>query len=170
MALCVVNSSSDLCILFPGDMNDFVIRPAVDVAVVQILEMMQSSKSLPIPQISPGDNVESGIASIDPSEVTLSDEFPCPDDYFDAPEDQIHCVPSLGHDAVETFDPYPLRYLSMFRSCHGSLKTDRRFDLIASEISSLKSLSSGLLCLLRHFSVGYLKSVAQISYWYWTND
>jgi hypothetical protein len=35
------------------------------------------------------------------------DEFPCPDDYFDAPEDQIRCVPSLDHNAVETFDPYP---------------------------------------------------------------
>jgi hypothetical protein len=34
-------------------------------------------------------------------------EFPRPDDYLDAPEDQIHCVLSLDHDAVETFDPYP---------------------------------------------------------------
>jgi hypothetical protein len=68
---------------------------------------VQSSRPLPIAQISPGDNVESGIASIDPSGATLSDEFPCPDDYFDAPEDQSCCVPILHHDAVETFDPYP---------------------------------------------------------------
>jgi hypothetical protein len=47
-----------------------------------------------------GDNVESGIGSIDPSEATSSDEFPCPDDYLDAPEDQIRCVRSLNHDVL----------------------------------------------------------------------
>jgi hypothetical protein len=26
------------------------------------------------------------------------------DDHFNAPEDQFRCVPSLNHDAVETFD------------------------------------------------------------------
>jgi hypothetical protein len=63
-----------------------------------------------------------------------------------------------------------LRHLSMFKSCHGSLRTNRCFDLIASESSSLKSLSPDLLCLLRHFSVGYFKPAAQNSYWYWTNN
>jgi hypothetical protein len=63
-----------------------------------------------------------------------------------------------------------LRYLLMFRSCHGSLGTDRCFDLIASEISSLKSLTSDLLCLLQHFSIEYFKAVAQNLYWYRTND
>jgi hypothetical protein len=58
----------------------------------------------------------------------------------------------------------PLRYLSMFRSCHGSLRINRCFDLIASEISSLKSLSPGLLCLLRHFSVGHFRPAAQNPY------
>jgi hypothetical protein len=90
-------------------MDDSAIRPAVDVDVVQILETMQSSKPLPIPQISPRDNIESGIASIDPFDATLFDEFPCPDDDFDAPEDQIRCVPSPAHDAVETFDPCPTK-------------------------------------------------------------
>jgi hypothetical protein len=73
--------------LFFDDVDDFTIRPAADVDVAQILETMQSFRLLPIPQISPGDNVESGIASIDPSDATLSDEFPCHDDHFDAPED-----------------------------------------------------------------------------------
>jgi hypothetical protein len=68
---------------------------------------MQSSWSLSTPQISPGNNVESGIASIDPSDATLADEFPCPDAYFDAPEDQICRVPSLDHAVIETFDPDP---------------------------------------------------------------
>jgi hypothetical protein len=58
-------------------------------------------------QEAPIDNVESNIASIDPYDATLFDEFPCPDDDFDAPEDQIRCVPSLDDEAVETFDPYP---------------------------------------------------------------
>jgi hypothetical protein len=88
-------------------MDDFTIRPAVDVDVVQILETMRSSRPLPIPRISPGDNVESSIASTDPSDAILSDEFPCPDDYFDAPEDQIRCVSSVDHNAVEIFDPVP---------------------------------------------------------------
>jgi hypothetical protein len=87
-------------------MDDFTIRPAVDVDLIQILETVQSSRPRSIPQNSPGDNVESAIASIGPSDATLSDEFRCPDDYFHAPEDQIHCGPSLDHDAVETFDPY----------------------------------------------------------------
>jgi hypothetical protein len=64
--------------LLTDDTGDFTIRPAVDLDVVQILETVQSSRPLPIPQISSGDNVESGIASIDRSEATLSNEFPPP--------------------------------------------------------------------------------------------
>jgi hypothetical protein len=30
---------------------------------------------------------------------------------FDIPEDQILCVPSVDHDAVEPFDPYPAEIL-----------------------------------------------------------
>jgi hypothetical protein len=105
--LFLESSQGNLCISLPADMDDFTVRPAVDVDVIQILETMQSSKQLPIPQISPGENVESGIASTDPSDAPLSDEFPCPDHYFDAPENQIRCVPSLDHDSVETFDPHP---------------------------------------------------------------
>jgi hypothetical protein len=63
-----------------------------------------------------------------------------------------------------------LRYFSMFRSCHGSLRINRCFHLMASKISSLTSLSPDLLYLLRHFCVGYFKPVAQNSYWYRTND
>jgi hypothetical protein len=85
-------------------MDDFTTRPSFD--VVQILETVQSSRPRSIHQISPDDNVESGIASIDPSHAILSDEFPYPEDCFDAPNDQIRCVPNLDHDAVEIFDPY----------------------------------------------------------------
>jgi hypothetical protein len=106
VALSRVKSPGDLCILAPDDMDNFTIRPAVDVDVVQILETAQSSRPLPIPQNLPGDNTKSGIASIDPSNATLSGEFPCHDDCFDAPEDQIHYVPCFVHDVVETFDPY----------------------------------------------------------------
>jgi hypothetical protein len=68
---------------------------------------MQSSRPLSIPQISPGDNVKSGVASIDRSDATLSKRLPYPNDYFDAPEDQIDFVPRLDHPAVEIFDPCP---------------------------------------------------------------
>jgi hypothetical protein len=88
-------------------MDDFSIRPPIDLDVVQILETIESSRALPIPRISPGDNVKSGVGSIDPSGATLGKELPCPDDYVDAPEDQIDCVPSLDHDAVEIFNPCP---------------------------------------------------------------
>jgi hypothetical protein len=170
VALSGVMSPYNLCILLHDDMDEVTIRPAVDVDVIQILETMQSSRPLPIHQNSPGDNVESGIASVDSSDVTLSDEFPRPDDYFDAPEAWIRCVASLDHVMLKHLIRTGLRYLSMFKSCHGSLRTNRCFDLIASEISSLKSLSPDLLCLLRHFSVRYFKPASQNSYWYRTND
>jgi hypothetical protein len=63
-----------------------------------------------------------------------------------------------------------LKYLSMFKSCHGSLRTNGCFDLIAPEISSFKSLPLDLLCLLRPFSVEHFIPAAQNSYWYRTND
>jgi hypothetical protein len=107
VALSGVKGPGDLCILLADGTDDFAILPVIDLDVVQILETMQFSRLLPIPQISPGDNIESGIASIDPSDPTLPNEFPCPDDYFDAPEDQSHCVSSLDHNAVEICDPYP---------------------------------------------------------------
>jgi hypothetical protein len=88
-------------------MDNFTIRPTIDLDVVQILETMESSRTLLILQISPGDNVESDVGSIDPSDATLAEELPCPDDYVNAPEDQIDCVPSLEQDAVEIFDPCP---------------------------------------------------------------
>jgi hypothetical protein len=81
-----VKSAGNLCISLPDDIDDFTIRPAVDVDVVEIFEMVQSSRSLPIPQISPGDNTESGIASVETSETALSDEFPSPGGHFDALE------------------------------------------------------------------------------------
>jgi hypothetical protein len=59
----------DLCILLPDDLDDFTIRPPVDLDVVQILYTIESSRALPIPQISPGDNVESGIGPIDRSDA-----------------------------------------------------------------------------------------------------
>jgi hypothetical protein len=89
-------------------MDNFIIRPLIDLDVVQILKTMQSSRPRRIPQISPSDNVESGIASINPSDAILSEEFACTDDdYVDAPEDQIRCVPRLDHDAAEIFDADP---------------------------------------------------------------
>jgi hypothetical protein len=97
----------NLGILLPNDMNDFTIRPPVLLNVVQILEMMESSRALPLPQILPGHNVESGVGSIDPSDATLAKEPPCPDDYVDAPEYQIDYVPSLDHDVVEIFNLCP---------------------------------------------------------------
>jgi hypothetical protein len=44
---------------------------------------------------------------------------------------------------------------------HGSLRTNRCFDLIVSEISYIKAIVTDLLCLLRHFSVGNFKPAAQ---------
>jgi hypothetical protein len=87
VAVSGVKSPGNLCILLPDDMDDFTIRPSADVDVVQILEVMQPSIPPPIHQISPGDHVESGIASVDPSDATISPEFPCPHDYFDTPKD-----------------------------------------------------------------------------------
>jgi hypothetical protein len=164
MALSGVENPGDLCILPPDDADDFSILPPFDVDVVQILETMQSFRPLSIPQNSPGGNVESSIVSIDPPNATLSDEFPCPNNYFDAPMDQIGCVSCRDHDVVETFDPHPAEIPLNVQIMDGSLRTNKCFDLIASEIYSIQSLSPDLLCLLRHFSVRYLKPTAQIPY------
>jgi hypothetical protein len=91
----------------PGRHGRLHYSPTLDLDVVQILETMGYSTALQIHQISPGDSVEPGVDFIDPSDAILAKELPCPDDYFDAPKDQIRCVPSLDHDNVETFDPYP---------------------------------------------------------------
>jgi hypothetical protein len=135
-------------------MGDFAIRPAVAVDFVQILETMQSSGPLPIPKISPSDNVESGIASIDPSDAALLDEFPCSDDDFDAPEDQMRCIHSLDHDPVETFDPCPAEIPLNVQIMSRILEDQQMFRFNSSEISFLKSLAPDLLFLLRHFSAG----------------
>jgi hypothetical protein len=109
-------------------MDDLTIRPPVDFDFVQIFEMMQSSRALPIPQISPGDKVVPGVGSIDPSDAILPKKFSCPDDYVDAPEDPIDCVPSPDHDAVEIFIRAPMRYPSMFIPYQESLRTNKCFD------------------------------------------
>jgi hypothetical protein len=106
VAFSRAKSPGNPSILLHDDMDDFIIRPPIGIDAVQILRTMQSSRPLPIPQLSLGNHIESGISSIEPSEVTLSDELSCPDGYFDAPEDPICCVPSLDHDAVELFNPY----------------------------------------------------------------
>jgi hypothetical protein len=95
VAFYEVKSPGDLCILLPDDMDDFTILSVVDIDVVQVLETVQSSRPLSIPQKSPGDSIESGMASIDPSDATLLNEFPCADE-FEAPEDQILCSQSLS--------------------------------------------------------------------------
>jgi hypothetical protein len=156
--------------LLPDDSNDFIIRPAVDTDVVQILETMQSSRPLPIPQISPGDNIESGIASIDPSDVTLSDEFPCPDDYFDAPKDQIRYIPSLDHDAVESFDRYPVEIPLSVQIMPRILEDQQvlRFNCLGDFFPQITIFgpSVSVATLFR----GYFKPIAQNSYWHRTND
>jgi hypothetical protein len=63
-----------------------------------------------------------------------------------------------------------LRYLVIFKLCRRSLRTNRCFDLIVSEISYIKSPSLDLLCLLRRFPTAYFKPAPQNSYSYWMND
>jgi ethanolamine utilization protein EutP (predicted NTPase) len=82
VALSRVKRPVNLCILLPDDMDDFTIRPRVDLDVVRILEAMESSRALPIPHISHCDNVESDVGSIGASDATLANELPCPDDYL----------------------------------------------------------------------------------------
>jgi hypothetical protein len=163
MVLSRARSPDNLCILLPEDMDSFIIHPPVDVDVVRIVETMQSSKPLPIPHISPGDNVESSIASVNPSHAALSNELPCHDDYFDTHENQI-VFPASIMMPLKYLIRTRLRFLLMVGSCHGSLRTNRPVDSIVSERSDLKLMYSDLLCLLRRFSVGYFRPAAQKSY------
>jgi hypothetical protein len=163
VAFSRVKSPVDLCILLPDDTDDFAIRPSVDLDVIQILETMESSKALPIPQILPGDNVESGVGSIDPSDAALAKELPCPDDYVDAPEDQIDCVPSLDRDAVEISDPCPNEKPLNVQIMSWVLEDQQvlQFNFLRDTVP--QSYISGFLCLLRRFSIGYFKPDAQNS-------
>jgi hypothetical protein len=63
--------------------------------------------------------------SVDPSDATSPDEFPCPDDCFDAPKDEIRCVPSLDHNAVETFDLHPVQILLSVQIMSGILENQQ---------------------------------------------
>jgi hypothetical protein len=65
VVLSRAKSPVDLCIVLPGDTDDFAFTR------------------------------------------NLIKRSPLPDNYVDAPEDQIDCVPSLDDDAVEIFDPCP---------------------------------------------------------------
>jgi hypothetical protein len=141
-------------------MDDFTIHPLVGVDVVRILEIMQSSRPPLIPQISPGGNVESHIASIEPPYSTSPDEFPCHDDYFDAPEDQIHYVPSLDHDAVEIFDPYSAEIPPNVHIMSPILEDQHMLRCNCLGIFYLKSLSPDCLGLLQRFPVGHFKPAA----------
>jgi hypothetical protein len=154
VALSRVQSPVDLYILLPDDMDDFTIRPPVDLDVVQILEMMESSRALPMPQISPGDNVESGIGSVDPSGATLAKNSLAPMTTSTLPRTRLIVFPVSIMILLKYLIPVPVRYPSRFRSCHGSVRTNSCFDLIVSEISYLKAIYPDLLCLLQRFSVG----------------
>jgi hypothetical protein len=77
---------------------------------------------------------------------------------------------SFDHDAVEAFDPYPAE-IPLNVPIMSQILEDQQvlwFNCLGD--FSLKSLSLDLLCLLRHFSVGYFKPTAQNSHWYRTND
>jgi hypothetical protein len=132
-------------------MNDFTIRPPVDGDVVQILERSQSSRPRPIPQISPGDSAESGIASVEPSNAILSDQPPCPDDSLDAPEDQIRCVSSFDHDAVEIFDsclaeiPFNVLIMSPIHEDQQLLRFNYPGDILPQITISGQSVSVAML-------------------------
>jgi hypothetical protein len=164
MTLSGVKSSGDLCILLPDDADDFIIRPAVGVDVVQILETIQSSRSdLPIPQISPGDNIEFGIGSINPLTRLYQANSLDPTTTSMLPGIKFVGFPVSILMLLKHWICTRLRCLLMFKSCHGSLRTNKCLDLIASEISSLKLPPPDLLCLLWRFSVWYLKPAAQNS-------
>jgi hypothetical protein len=61
--------------------------------------------------MSPDDDAGSGITAIEPSDATVPDKLPYSDDCSDGREDQIRCIASLNHNAVEIFDPYPAEIL-----------------------------------------------------------
>jgi hypothetical protein len=170
VARSAVNSPDDLCILLPDDMNDFTIHPAVDVDVVQILETMQSSRPLSIPKFR---LVTTSSPALMPS-IHLTQlyqtNYLAPTITSTLPRIKFVMFPVSIMMLLKHLIPTRLRYVSIFRSCHGSLRTNRCLDLTASEISSLKSLSPNLLCLLRHFSIEYFKPAAQNSYWYRITD
>jgi hypothetical protein len=156
--------------LHADDMDDFTIRPAVDLDVVQILETMQSSKPLPILQISLADGVESVLPPLIHLTQLYQTNSLTTATISTLPRIKFVVFPVLVMMLLKHLIRTQRRYIFMFRLCHGSLRTNSCFDLIASEISSLKSVSLDLLSLLRHFSVGYFTPAAQNLCWHWANN
>jgi hypothetical protein len=155
VTLSGIKSPGDLYILLPDDMDDFIIRPAVNLDVVQIFETMQSSRPLPTAKFRL-------VITLSPVLLPSIHLMPlyqtnslAPTTTSTLPTIKVVVFPVSIRMLLKHLTRTRLKYLSMFRSCHGSLRTNRCFNLIASEISSLKSLFPDLLCLLWHFSAGY---------------
>jgi hypothetical protein len=163
VALSQIKSPIDLCILLPDDMNDFTIPPPVGLDVVQILETMESSRGLLNPKFRLV--IVSNQVLVPSTHLTqLSQKNSlAPMTTSTLPRIRLIMVPVSIMVLVKYLIRTPMRFPSMFRSCHGSLRTNKCFDLIVLEISYLKAIYPYLLCLLRRFSVGYFKPAAQNS-------
>jgi hypothetical protein len=96
-----VNTLADLSIVIPPDLEDFTIRPPVDLEVVDILETRNSSGGSAIPSRLPEDHLDAGLCSLDSSEESPSDELSCSDDYVGGPYDELDSVPTFD-DRSET--------------------------------------------------------------------
>jgi hypothetical protein len=103
-ALSRVKTPADLCILQPSDMEDFMIRPPVDLEVVHIIETVNSSGESAIPFLLPEDHFDGVLCSLDSSEATSSDALPRPDDYFQSSDDELDSSAMFDDDSIEIVD------------------------------------------------------------------
>jgi hypothetical protein len=85
-------------------MEDFTIRPPVDLDVVHIIETMNSSGASAIPSRLPENHFDSVLSSLDSSEATPSDELPCPDDHLESPDDELDSSPMFDDDSIVIVD------------------------------------------------------------------
>jgi hypothetical protein len=108
VGLSRVKRPDDLRILLPPDTDDFTIRPPVDRSVVQIIETMNHSSASPITPHLAVPDASPDFSSPDCPDRISSDGRPCPNEYFDSPEEQLDLGPSFHDDAAERIDSQPL--------------------------------------------------------------
>jgi hypothetical protein len=85
-------------------MEDFTIRPAVDLEVVHIIETMNSSGGSKIPSRLPEQHFDRVLCFLDSSKTSPSDELPCADDYVENSGDELDSLAKFDDDPIEIGD------------------------------------------------------------------
>jgi hypothetical protein len=111
VALSRVKDPHHLCILLPPDVDDFLIRPSVDLDVVQILEKMDCSTPSGIPPVFSADRPNPDVYCSENPQPDSSGDLICPDPCLEVSDDEFDPVPGFYDEIEEIIDPAPVEIL-----------------------------------------------------------